>query len=77
MVAGQGMKAVLAGVLGGTVASVALTRFLTAYLYSVTPTDPLTFAAVVATFVIVALAACLIPASRAARVDPVVALRYE
>ncbi|HTL54036.1 MAG TPA: ABC transporter permease [Candidatus Limnocylindrales bacterium] len=77
MVVGQGMRAVLVGVLGGTVVAVALTRFLTAYLYSVSPTDPITFAAVIFVFIAVAAAACLIPAFRASRVDPVEALRCE
>ena len=77
MVVSQGMRAVLMGVLCGSILAVVLTRFLTAYLYSVTPTDPITFASVVSIFVGVALAACLIPAFRAARVDPMEALRYE
>jgi len=77
MVVSQGMRAVLVGVLCGTVVAVALTRFLTAYLFAVTPTDPITFASVVLIFIGVAVAACLIPAFRAARVDPVEALRCE
>jgi putative ABC transport system permease protein len=77
MVVSQGMKAVLIGALCGTILAVALTRFLTSYLYSVSPTDPMIFASVVLVFSGVALAACLIPAYRAARVDPVEALRYE
>jgi putative ABC transport system permease protein len=77
MVVSQGMRAVLIGVLCGTAVAVALTRFLTAYLFAVTPTDPITFASVVLIFCGVALAACLVPAFRAARVDPMEALRYE
>ena len=77
MVVGQGMRAVLVGVLCGSVVAVALTRFLAAQLYSVTPTDPITFASVVLIFIAVALAACLVPALRAARIDPMEALRYE
>ena len=77
LVVSQGMKSVLIGVLCGIVAAIALTRFLAAYLYSMTPTDPITFASVVAIFVGVALAACLVPALRAARVDPIEALRCE
>src|SRR5207247_4964761 len=77
MVVRQGMRAVLVGVLCGTVVAVALTRFLTGYLFAVTPTDPITFASVVLVFTGVALAACLVPAFRAAKVDPMEALRYE
>ena len=77
MVVSQGMRAVLIGVLCGTVVAVALTRFLAAYLFAVTPTDPITFASVVLIFIGVALAACLVPAFRAAKVDPMEALRYE
>jgi ABC-type lipoprotein release transport system permease subunit len=50
---------------------------LSTHLFSVTPTDPITFASVVVIFIGVALAACLVPALRAARVDPMEALRYE
>ena len=77
MVVSQGMRAVLIGVVCGTGVAVALTRFLTAYLFSVTPTDPITFASVVLLFIGVAVAACLVPALRAARVNPVEALRCE
>jgi putative ABC transport system permease protein len=77
MVVSQGMRPVLIGALCGVAGAIALTRFLTAYLYSVTPTDPITFASVVSIFIVVALAACLVPAFRAARVDPMEALRYE
>jgi putative ABC transport system permease protein len=77
MVVCQGMRAVLMGVLCGSVVAVALTRLLTAYLFAVTPTDPITFASVVLIFIGVALAACLVPAFGAARVDPMEALRYE
>jgi len=77
MVVSQGMRAVLIGVLCGTVVAIALTRFLSAYLFAVTPADPLTFVSVVLIFIGVSLAACLVPALRAARVDPMEALRYE
>jgi putative ABC transport system permease protein len=77
MVVSQGMKVVLLGVFCGSAVVVALTRFLITQLYSVTPTDPITFASVVLVFIGVALAACFVPALRAARVDPMEALRCE
>jgi putative ABC transport system permease protein len=73
----QGMVLIVAGVLLGIVASIGLTRFLGSLLFEVTPTDPATFALVVALLIAVAALACWIPARRATRVDPMVALRYE
>jgi putative ABC transport system permease protein len=77
MVVGQGLRLALVGVGIGTVGALVLTKFLSSLLFGVKPTDPLTFVAVSLILVAVALAACYIPARRAARVDPMVALRYE
>jgi putative ABC transport system permease protein len=77
LVVGQGMRLVLAGIVIGFVASLWLTKFLASQLFGTQPTDPATFALVALGLALVALAACLIPARRAMRVDPMVALRYE
>jgi ABC-type antimicrobial peptide transport system permease subunit len=77
LVVGQGLRMSVGGVGIGIIAGLTLTRFLSSMLYGVKPTDPLTFIAVSITLTAVALLACYIPARRAAKVDPMVALRYE
>ena len=77
LVLGDGFKIVATGVFVGLGASFALTRFMRGLLYAVGPNDPLTFILIAVLFALVALAACYIPARRAMRVDPMVALRYE
>ncbi|HKS67454.1 MAG TPA: ABC transporter permease [Candidatus Acidoferrales bacterium] len=77
VIVGQGLKLLAVGVAVGLAASLALTRLMTSLLFGVTTTDPLTFASVGFLLFVVALTACYIPARRAMKVDPMVALRYE
>jgi putative ABC transport system permease protein len=77
LVVGQGMRLAVLGVVVGMVVSMALTRLMSSLLFGVSPRDPLTFTVVAALLAGVALFANYIPARRAAKVDPMVALRYE
>jgi putative ABC transport system permease protein len=77
MVLKQGIALASAGVVLGTGGALFLSRYLETLLFGLEPTDPVTFAGVAALLATVALAACYLPARRAARIDPLVALRYE
>ncbi|MGA2579888.1 MAG: FtsX-like permease family protein [Bryobacteraceae bacterium] len=76
-VAGHGMTLAGIGIAAGLAGALALSRLLGSLLFGVSPADPLTYAGAIAVFGAVALAACYFPARRAARVDPMVTLRYE
>jgi putative ABC transport system permease protein len=77
LVIGQGLRLVVIGLVLGIAASIATTRVLSNYLFDTEPTDLTTFSAVAIVFVLVAVAACLAPAWRATRVDPMLALRAD
>jgi putative ABC transport system permease protein len=77
LVVTEGLILAVVGVAIGAVASFFLTKFLATLLFGVSPTDPLTFAGISALLIIVSTVASLVPARRAMRVDPMVALRYE
>ena len=77
MVLWRGLRLISMGILMGVLTSLGLTRFLASQLSSVSPTDPLTFCAVTTVFLAVGLLASLLPARRAAGINPLVALRYE
>jgi predicted permease len=77
LIVGQGMATALIGVALGLAGAFGLTRLMTSLLFNITATDTLTFVAIPLVLIGVALTACLVPARRAAKVDPMVALRYE
>jgi putative ABC transport system permease protein len=77
LILGEGGKLAVSGVAIGIVASYLVTQFLRTLLYGITPTDPLTFGAVAILLLLTALLGCYLPARRASRVDPVIALRAE
>lgn len=77
MIVGQGMALTLTGVVIGLLASLALTRLMRGLLFGVSPTDPMTFVMVALLLTVIALLACYIPARRATKVDPMVALRHD
>jgi len=77
MILGQGLRLAIAGAVVGLAGALIVTRLMAGLLYGVRPTDPLTFAGVAALLIGVALLACYLPARRATRVDPIVALRCD
>jgi putative ABC transport system permease protein len=77
LILGEGLKLVLAGAALGILFALVATRFIATMIYGVSASDPLIFFSVITLLVVVSLAACYVPARRAMRVDPIVALRYE
>jgi putative ABC transport system permease protein len=77
LVVGQGMVSALIGLAIGIAGAIGLTRFMTSLLFNVSATDPMTYGVIAILLLIVAVAACYLPARRAAKVDPMIALRCE
>jgi putative ABC transport system permease protein len=77
LVVGQGMVPALIGVGIGVAGAIGLTRFMATLLFNVSVTDPITFASIGIVLLLVAVAACYLPARQAAKVDPMIALRRE
>jgi ABC-type antimicrobial peptide transport system permease subunit len=77
LIIGEGLRLSMTGVVLGLIAAFAVTRVLRSLLVSVTPTDPMTFIGMTAMFVVIAVAACWLPARRAAALEPTAALRAE
>jgi putative ABC transport system permease protein len=77
LVLAEAMKLILIGVALGVAAALALTKAMAGFLYGVSAADPFIFLSMTLLMMIVSLAACYVPARRAIRVDPMVALRYE
>jgi ABC-type antimicrobial peptide transport system permease subunit len=73
----DGLSIAWAGLVAGLAVSLMLTRYLSTMLFGVTPTDPMTFAALTGVMLAVTVAACYVPARRAARVDPLSAIRVD
>jgi putative ABC transport system permease protein len=77
LIVGDGVRLAFVGIIAGIAAAMALTRLMTDLLYGIRPTDPITFGAVTALLAATSVLACYIPAQRAMKLDPVVALRHE
>jgi putative ABC transport system permease protein len=77
MILTQGLKLALIGVVIGLAAAFALTRWMESLLFGVRPTDPLTFGVIAVALLCVSLLACYVPARRATKVDPLVALKHD
>ena len=77
LVVGRGMKAAATGLVSGILGALVATRAMTALLFELRPSDPLTYGGIAALLAMAALAACYLPARRATAIDPLVALRHE